>query len=572
MNVHYFLFCIVVIAAIAPAAAGVSVRYNYCGYNPTRQKQLIVMADSHLGGNAWTISNGKGRTVLSAKFGSPEVKKGDHTPMQFNYSVDFSSIRDQGTYTFQTEGSKRIALVIAKNPYAAVAEEPLAWLRNSRCGFKEAGQANACHAGDEACDVCRRDDGVNTAWAIDKAHKKLRCIGGWHDGSYLKFTLTIGYTTYFLLRAYELNPELYKRNRSTTDLVDILDEARWGLEYLRACMPDTGEFIIQVGDERELEQGLRLPQDDKLNGLRPCFSALSGTQMGFCAAALAAGSRIFNHVGKRDDAKRYQAMASAIYRRGRSKEAAIPAWVSSPASDFYNDDSPTDNMYLAAVELYTLTKDSTYLRDAKAYSDKFRYSLKTGWRSVALPAQLALFSLYPVVNTDLKKELDAFLHFAKRSDNLWHLPLKYSWGGFSSAVCVAASALQYQILTKDTTYALLGRSVVDYLLGCNNWGLCFMATQKVKYSIKHPYSAVYTLQSDLFPTGGLCAGPVDRRTHERYRPFLAYDFSAQKTDAYNTAQAVFYDHPKDFLCMETTLCSTAEGLYLLSLASRVMKD
>lgn len=577
------------VATPKPAAANVPkkkddsytvyLRYNRVGYNPARRKQMIIMSEKDIKGQKWTIEKagkkGKAKKVQSGTFGASLYGKGNHTPMPFNYQADFSPIKEEGSYTFKTKGAKPAKIIIKKDPYSWILEKPLRWMRAARCGSPDCVDHKACHSGDTACVVYRRNGIQNNKWEIDPNKKKISGFGGWHDaGDYLKFSLTVGYTAYFLLKSYEVNPDIFVKKQSKTDLVDVLDEAKWGLEFLMRCMPDTNEFIIMVGGLDDHNVGLRLPHEDKLDGKRPCFSALSPTQMGYSAAALAVGSGIFNKLGKEKDAKRYREMAERIFRRAASKDAVAPAWFIDTVGlyDFYGDETKYDNMELAAAELYRLTGDQKYFDAAKKYSDKARAAGWRAWESVNMPAHLCLMEHYSVVKNDLRVDLDGFLKNSKKKGNIWGLPLKYVWGGLYCYIGIASAAMEYQMRTKDRKYESIARNMLDYTLGCNNWGICFVATKKLDYTIQHPFSQIYTLQSDKFPIGAISEGPGEKRDWIENKKHFSYDPHAQPTHKFNTEKGVFYDHNKDYMCMETTINGVADGIFMLALAARLYKD
>ncbi len=557
----------------------VHLRYNYLGYNPSRNKRIIVMAEKDLKGQKWAINKvtGKGKTkrVLSGKFGASIYGKGNHTPMPFNYIISFSTLKDTGEYTFETEGADKATIYIKNDPYSWIVEKPLHWMRAARCGSPDCVDHKTCHLGDTACVINRREGIKNNAWRVDPNGKKISGFGGWHDaGDYLKFSLTIGYATYFLLRAYEVNPDIFVKKYSKTDLVDVLDEAKWGLEFLMRCMPDSNEFIIMVGGLDDHNVGLRMPGKDKLDGKRPCLSALSPTQMGYSAAALAVGSGIFEKLGKKEDAKRYRDMAELIFRRADSDDAVAPAWFIDTINfyDFYGDETKDDNMELAAAELYRLTRDSSYLESAKKYSDKARAAGWRAWESVNMPAHLCLMEHYSVVKNDLHIDLEQFNGNGKKRGNIWGLPLKYVWGGLYCYIGVAAAAMEFQMRTKSTKYERMAINILDYTLGCNNWGICFVATKELPYTIKHPFSQIYTLQGDKFPTGAISEGPGELRDWSDNKNWFNYDPKAQPTYKFNTEKGVFFDHNKDYMCMETTIAGVADGIYMLALASKMYND
>ena len=229
-------------------------------------------------------------------------------------------------------------------------------------------------------------------------------------------------------------------------------------------------------------------------------------------------------------------------------------------------------MELAAAELYRLTKDKKYYEAAKKYSDKARSAGWRAWESVNMPAHLCFMEHYSVVKNDLRVDLDGFLKNSKKRGNIWGLPQKYVWGGLYCYIGIAAAAMEFQMRTNDRKYESMARNMLDYTLGCNNWGICFVATKKLSYTIQHPFSQVYTLQSDLFPIGAISEGPGEKRDWEKNKNWFSYDPEAQPTHKFNTEKGVFYDHNKDYMCMETTINGVADGIFMLALASILYKD
>ena len=68
--------------------------------------------------------------------------------------------------------------------------------------------------------------------------------------------------------AYEQYPELfgdmYQTNGTpgANGIPDIVDEIRWGLDWLDRMNPEPGEFYNQLADDRD-HIGMRFPKDDQ---------------------------------------------------------------------------------------------------------------------------------------------------------------------------------------------------------------------------------------------------------------------------------------------------------------------
>ena len=78
-----------------------------------------------------------------------------------------------------------------------------------------------------------------------------------------------------MMFAWQRAPEIYGDSHDAAGLPgsngipDILDEVRWGLEWLLKMNPDSGVMYNQVADDRD-HQGFRLPNLDKAEyGLGP---------------------------------------------------------------------------------------------------------------------------------------------------------------------------------------------------------------------------------------------------------------------------------------------------------------
>lgn len=555
-------------------AEGVYLRYNYVGYNPAREKKVVVMSERKIDNQKWIVRDDKSGTVLDGTVGESLCGKGDHAPLPFNYTIDISNLSMEGVYYIETNGAEKAKIIIKKNPYTWLVEKPLRWFRVARSGSADCLDHKPGHFGDTSCVVYHRKGTMNSDWSI-KTDKKVNGFGGWYDaGDYLKFSLTIAYSDYFLLRAYEMAPEIFTKKYSTTEYVDVLDEAKWGLDFLMKCMPDTNEFIIEVGDNEDHNQGCRLPADDTLDGKRPVLSALSPTQMGYAAAALALGSATFGKLGKTALAKQYLDMAELIFRRATSKDAVAPAWLAIPeeGESFYDDDSKNDNLELGAAELYRATKDPKYLEAGKKYADLARTAGWRAWESVNIPAHLRMLEYYPIVKNDIRLDMEDFRSYSQRPGNLWGVPLKYVWAGLYCYIGVGSGALEYKLASHDARYERMGANMVDYLMGVNNWGVFFIGAKEIPHTIRHPYSQIYSLQSRLFPEGAISEGPGDIKEFEKEFPMFGFDQTVEPTYKFNTSKGVFFDNKKDYMCMETCINGVADGIYLLAIASKFFKD
>jgi endoglucanase len=359
---------------------------------------------------------------------------------------------------------------------------------------------------------------------------------------------------------------LFEKKYSRTDLVDILDNAKCGCDYLLKTMPDDNEFIIQVGGFKDNETGVHLPHKDPLNGKRECFSIISPPQMGFAAAALALGSSVFGSVGKKEDAEQYRRMAVKMFTKAAASQNP-PAWLEKDETEYYKDEKSADNLELAAIELYRLTKDDAFLQKAQKYAASAKGAGWISWSDQNLPAHERVLEHSPQTKKFVLDDLNEFHSASTGNGNIWSLPIEYTSQGLYSYMEAANGALRFQLMTNDKKYEKMGQHILDYALGCNNWGVSFVSLPSVGRSVRNLFSQIYRLQMRLFPEGSIVPGPIDAKTQNE-DVWCCFDKTAEPMYPFNTDKVSFFDNADDESCMSTTITGVADGIYLFTLATK----
>lgn len=191
---------LLIVLSVLSAFSEVYVRYNYYGYSPSRQKKMVIMADTDISGSSYAMVNNKTKEVaLKGTLDRSVFAKGIHLPLDFNYVIDFTNLQAEGEYTFTIDWSSKrdvhkttADIIIKKNPYHDIVKGPLHWMRVARCGSADAEDHGICHLGDTSCVLHHRTGIDNGSWHDDSTGKHIDASGGWHDAAdYLKFSLTI---------------------------------------------------------------------------------------------------------------------------------------------------------------------------------------------------------------------------------------------------------------------------------------------------------------------------------------------------------------------------------------------
>ena len=193
------------------------------------------------------------RVVFKRKAGKDFGKYG---PFISSYRLDFSKFKTQGTYYLQVGEIRSPQFRISAETYKGTADFALRYMRQQRSGFNPFLK-----------DSCHTTDGFIVYGPVPE-NTFLDVSGGWHDASdYLQYSTTSANATYHLLAAYRDFPGIFSDNHLANGLegangtADVLDEARWGLDWLLKMHPREDWLFNQLADDRD-HMGLRLPNKD----------------------------------------------------------------------------------------------------------------------------------------------------------------------------------------------------------------------------------------------------------------------------------------------------------------------
>lgn len=562
----WMLYCYYVInkPPQSPEQTSTWIRVNQAGYVPDRIKTAVVLSDVDITGESWSLKK-DGVTVLNGNL--PVAKPGDdiYVAQPYSYLIDFSKIQTEGDYTLELPGAQSQSIRILADPYSLFVAQTLMHLEAMRSGGKTRLHPPS-HLGDAAAIVYTvKGDWKDGAWEEASPGRTLDMLGGHYDaGDYIKFTLTEADLAWHLLTAYQENPSFFIKVKNQSDLSDILEEAKYSLDYLAKTFPDPNTFVIQVGDSKDHKQGWRMPDKDLLDGKRPALCALSRAHMGLTAAALALGAQVFKDIDPKLAAV-YQEKAIAIYARARQSDTLGLAFERDEVNDFYSDRTDIDNMALGAAELYRLTSNENYLEEAKTYAPPIARSI--GWGTWNFNANYLIARL----GKDAAAKARASEEIAQyEKDNIWYAPGGYTWGTIHRWIGMVNAHTRYmqdfQGLPSNTLPFL---GMLDYVFGQNNWGISMLASPDLPYSVQNIFSGIYRV-SGAFPIGALSEGPGNTTQHSR----LSQYFSTPEDspfDKFNTSAGVFYDNINDFMIQESTISGQGELLLMFALASKVPK-
>ena len=234
------------------------------GYRPAALKVAILRdpvvghdaAQSYTPGTSFSLVNATTSapvftgTAVSWRAGATDVPSGDKV-----WRFDFSGYTTAGRYYVLdvTNNVRSYTFEIKEDVYNEVLKHAVRTFFYQRAGFaKQAPYAEtgwvdaASHIGTLQDKQCRIYSAPNNAATQRDLH------GGWYDaGDYNKYTTWTGNYIIELLKAYEENPTAwtddYNLPESGNNIPDLLDEIKWGMDYLLRLQNTDGSLISIVG-------------------------------------------------------------------------------------------------------------------------------------------------------------------------------------------------------------------------------------------------------------------------------------------------------------------------------------
>lgn len=579
---HTLLFLLVFLSTTMAVAEN-WIRVNQMGYLENDKKVAVVLMSEKQDLKNFTVTNAdtKKATVLET------VRTADaHNPFAACYRLDFSNIVEPGTYFITADGTKSQNFIISDNAYAGAQEYPLRYMRQQRCGYNPFLK-----------DSCHVHDGIIVLHPT-RTGEKVDVTGGWHDASdYLQYLTTSANATYQMLFAYEHNGAVYEDNydaagnKGSNGIPDILDEIKWGLDWMLKMNPDDETFFNQIADDRDHRLAV-LPQDDTVDygwgeGMErpvyPCSGEPYGiyknkndskglaSSVGKFASTFMMASRVFAEINPEFSAL-LKAKAENAYKVAVANPGACQtAPCVSPY--YYEEDNWADDMELAASEMFRTSKDLKHLRQAVDYG---RLEPVTPWMGADSAHH---YQWYPFLNLghyNLAKQADKRVRDEfirnmrsglqrvkdRAGNNAFMNGVPFIWCSNNLTVALVTQAMLYRELTGDTTFQEMETSMRDWLFGVNPWGKCMIIGLPENGDFpKDPHSALTNLKHYRLD-GGIVDGPVYTGIFNSLR-----GVHLRNEDNYKQFQGdmvVYHDDYSDYSTNEPTMDGTASTSYMLS--------
>jgi len=553
------------------------IRINLLGYQPGGTKVAVWCSKENSTITRFQLVNAATKKVEYT--GSAGKAFGRFGPFQQTFRLNFSVFKKPGTYYLKAGNTTSPEFRIGDDVYKGTADFCLRYMRQQRTGFNPF-LKDSCHTQDGYV-LYGAKAGLPDSTRID-------VVGGWHDASdYLQYATTSANATYHLLAAYRDFPQVFGDEKQANGLdgenglPDVLDEAKWGLDWLLKMHPRPDWMFNQIADDRD-HQGMRIPAMDSFYGRgfqRPVYfingepqqrgrflNNTRGTSSTAAklSSAFALGARLLAPVDQPYSRLLQQRSTTAYHFALQKPGVTQTASVKSPY--IYAEDNWVDDMELAAASRKQLAEAMRYAREETI----------TPW----LGADTAHhYQWYPFINLghfELAKQLGGKQRdtvtgyyrqgiervWNKAKQNAFYRGVPFIWCSNNLTTSFAIQCLWYKQLTGDSRFAELEQANFDWLFGCNPWGTSMVYGLPAWGDTPEDPHSAFTHLANYPIDGGLVDGPVYTSIYKGLIGIRLYQ--PDEYEAFQSDLAVYHDDYGDYSTNEPTMDGTASLIYLLA--------
>ncbi|MDG4798658.1 glycoside hydrolase family 9 protein [Micromonospora sp. WMMD1082] len=516
---------------------GPRVRVNQVGYLPGGPKNATIVTEA-TEALPWQLQAASGAVLAQ---GTTTPRGIDPASAENVHSVDFSAYRTPGRgLTLAVDGEISHPFDISGTLYDQLRSDALQFFYIQRSGIAIdgdlVGEEYARPAGH--LDVPPNQGDTDVPCQPGVCDYRLDVRGGWYDaGDHGKYVVNGGIATYQLLSTFErtknaatagfgaaLGDGTLRVPERDNGVPDVLDEARWELEFLLRMQVPAGNPLAgmahhKIHDRNWTGLPLQPEDDDELRELHPPSTAATLN----LAAVAAQCARLFAPYDTAF-AQRCGTAAKTAYTAAKANPTRYASPTDGNGGGAYSDDDVTDEFYWAAVELYLTTGERTYLTDLTASphhtGDVFDVR-GFAWPSVAALGRLDLATVpngLPAAElTRIRASVTAAAddYLAEIGRQAYGLPMpgdpgSYFWGGNGNVINNAIVLATAFDLTREERYRDGAVQTMDYILGRNALNISYV-TGWGEHAAKNQHSRIFGNQLDPSlpnpPAGSLAGGP-----------------------------------------------------------------
>jgi endoglucanase len=465
---------------------------NQVGYLPSAQKIAFTTLESE-NPLTWNLIDSSGSIAAS---GQTKIKGNDATSSDFLQVIDFTDVNSSGQdYQIEIEGIKSVPFAISEDIYTQLSKDALAYFYHNRSGIPIDAQyvgenyaRPAGHLSDNTVTCWKGTDADGVTWP--GCDYTLDAAGGWYDAGDLgKYVVNGGIAVWTLMYLYEQMPDAWPDGslaipENTNGVPDVLDEARWEMEFLLSMQVPEGQTLAGMAHHKlHSEVWHDMPgapptseENDNANLIadvgRYVYAPSTAATLNLAATA-AQCSRLWKDI----DTEFSQTCLSAAKRAWKAALANPQIYAGNNPGNGggnYDDTQVSDEFYWAAAELFITTGEDdylTYLLNSEELGNVYSFD----WASVAPLGTLSLVSTdnalplekQRLVRNNIVVYADELLEKQTSDGYSVLINSTYPWGSNGLILNNMMIVTEAYTITGEPQYLDAVRESMSYILGRN---------------------------------------------------------------------------------------------------------
>jgi endoglucanase len=498
------------------------IRLNQVGFYPDAPKVAIVLAGDKA---VFSLRSVAGKQVFKGKL-KQSLKPGLNG--RYDLIADFSSFHKPGKYTLAVPGvGHSYPFEISQSVHKSVAAASIKayYFMRASIPLKEK------YAGKWARAEGHPDDKVlihGSAATVERPEGTIiSSPRGWYDaGDYNKYIVNSGISTYTLLSLYEDFPDYMKTVKlnipeTGNGVPDLLNESLWNIRWMltmqepndggvyhkltnaafdKMIMPDqatTPRYVVQKSTAATLDFAAVMAQSARI------FKRFPDQLPGLADSCLTAAKKAWDWAKKNPN---------VLYMQNAMNQKFEPKITTGE----YGDGNVSDEFIWAACELFVTTHNAQYIKTVNIIPDD-RMPLPS-WGQVRLLGYYSILRYGDQLKkefADLPKLKQHFFAFADNmiegTDSVAYQTVmqknrhNFNWGSNSVAANEGVALILAYKLSQNKKYLQCALSNLDYILGRNGSGYCYVTGYGSKPTM-HPHHRPSIADGIVDPIPGLLAG------------------------------------------------------------------
>jgi len=539
---YFFLFLLFADCTADAQQLDDHIRLSQSGFYPSAPKTAVVVNDSTIN-NFYVISVNNNDTVYLANLGA--VLHSNNSSLTTRIA-DFSSFNKTGNYIVVAGNKQSYPFSIQKDVLHQVAVASLKGFYYQRMSMPLQEE----YAGKWARAEGHPDTVVYIHSSAATTQRPEGTIiaspGGWYDaGDYNKYIVNSGITVATLLSAYEDFSKYFnslKTNipESNDKVPDILNEVLYNIRWM-LTMQDPNDGGVYTKCTNANFDAIIMP--DKATAKRYVVQKSTAATLDLAAVCAQAG-RIFSKYKKQFPGLADSCLKAALqawqwaeknpgvlYRQNEMNKQFQPVI----NTGGYGDNKLDDELFWAACELYATTGNENYWQVIDR-TNQHKMSLPS-WNNVYTLGLYTLLRSHPAKHLmDIEGMSNIVIAFADSISN--HIKTSafatviggnkrdFNWGSNSNAANQSMVLINAYRITQNKRYLDAALANMDYILGRNATGYCFVTGIGTKSTLQPHHRPSMSDSIDAPVPGLLAGGPNQGRqdgcTYQFTEPETAY--------------------------------------------------